>query len=337
MDEQNAEICYTIVLPVRGPIEPTLYIVDGKQIRVSYPSEIQIDSSWTIQLPTTSTRFDVTWRDRKNRTRARLESNSFERYLPLQDALYAANKLIEAFKLVRVGHADGLRLRSVGKGDTLFYTVTVNGAGIGIVNLALNLSGNFDPHGTTELAKCHVAGDSFVLGRRYLRSFDLADHGYHSEAVIIAHSILDDTVQTMIENLLASKGLVDSDARDLIVRGIKERRLKTYLGPLLKILVGKSISDMWADADACLDWLNKVRNGIAHRGGVCTYSDAAWAIFASMRIVSVLAHNNAVLAEFPQGMMRHARIEASWTISPPSWVPTSDQVEIDEFDPHSAA
>ncbi|WP_457579160.1 hypothetical protein [Ensifer adhaerens] len=343
--ETQSMITFIVIVSMEGPIEPGRYQVGDVSIEVAYPKTINIGMPSPLVLPSgASTQFIVNWKDKRGQTATQLNQNSFERYVPLQRALLAINNMIEAFKLVRVGHADGLKLRSVGAADTLLWTVLVDGAPIGMLNMSLKLDPGLYPwavqhtmhdiHGTTSLARPHIDSATYPLARRYLRCFDLCERGYHSEALIVAHSILDDLTQVSIDNLLHSKGLSDEEARSLLLRGIKERRLKIYLGPLLTILYGKDVDALWKDASAAITWLNKVRNKIAHSGEKCTRDEAYWAIYASLKTAAVLAHFGIAKAEFPPGMFREARIKASWTLGRPNWAPTEAEIETDPFDPH---
>jgi hypothetical protein len=345
--EHYKTIEYGIVVLMRGPIEPKAYQIGDKIVHVSYPEKVDLGFSGPVYLPEgLSTFFQVSWIDRGGRTEVRLQSQSFERYAPLQEALDAINALVEAFKLVRVGHSDGLSLRSIGVADTMVYNALLDGKATGILNRMARLNKEQHPwvderatsddvHQTTPLALPHIDTDTLPLARRYLRCFGLCERGYHAEALIMAHSILDDLTQETIDKLLHDKGLSEDSARALLIRGIKESRLKIYLGPLLKVLSGNTINELWGNADTAISWLNTTRNEIAHRGRKGTLKEAHWAIFASIKIAAVLDHHKMIDAEFPLGMFRSARVNASWTIGRPPWVPSNeDEVEYDPFDRH---
>jgi hypothetical protein len=163
-----------------------------------------------------------------------------------------------AFKLARVGHIDGYAVGVVGEADCLFRRVIVNGriqseilSNYFIRRLNPNSSPSHqDLFGTSELAQPHIGTSTFPVGRKFVRCFDLFEHGYFGEAVVIAYAILDDQVQVSIISELEKKGLGPESKRFL--RNIKENRLKVLLGPMLKLLFGRSVSEMWSDAEHAL-------------------------------------------------------------------------------------
>jgi hypothetical protein len=127
--------------------------------------------------------------------------------------------------------------------------------------------------------------------------------------------------------MLDGRGLLSKVERSQFLRSIKEQRLKTYLGAVMKVIASKSISEMWPDAGAALDWLNKERNASMHGGYRASRRSAAFAIFASMKLLLVLNRNDILKLDLPDGMYRTARILAAWQESPPKWVPRNEDVE----------
>jgi hypothetical protein len=336
-----SKIDFLVCLSIQGPILPGDYRVGHADINVSYPDQVHLGLPGPIQLPKAgSTLFKVSWVDIDGRTKAHLTSKSFHRNLPIYDALSVVGKLLTAFKLVRVGHADGMRLRTVGISDTLFYTSFVDGVPTGDLNLGIRLNNQshpwvqlpFDASGTTELARPHIDTDTYQLARRYVRCFELLEYGFYKETVIVAHAILDDIIQDVIYDQIKAKGLDDGQSRELLVRAIKESRFRVYLGPLLKILAGVSFEEIWSEGTAALAWLNKARNQIAHRGSTDDRDSACKAIFVSIKTVAALRSRGLVTAEFPPGMFRQARVNAAWTLNAESWVPGADEIETDPFD-----
>ena len=138
-----AEVSHTIGVGVRGPIRPGTYQVGRKRIQVSYPPILNLDFT-TIELPKSlSTLFVVSWEDKGGKVAAKLQSQSFERHLPVYEALTAVSELLLAFKLVRIGHSDGRGLRTIGIGDTLVHFSAIDGVPTGNLNLGLkNYDGN---------------------------------------------------------------------------------------------------------------------------------------------------------------------------------------------------
>jgi len=331
-----SKIEFFVCLSLQGPIVPGDYRVGRADINVSYPDQFDFGLG-PIQLPKGgSTLFKVSWPDTDGRTKAHLESKSFHRKLPIYEALNLISKLLTAYKLVRVGHADGMRIRTVGICDTIFYASFIDGVSTGDLNVGIRLHPwtklPFDPHGTTELAKAHIDTDTYPIARRYLRCFELLEYGFYKETVIVAHAVLDDVVQDVIHEQIKAKGLTDRQSRELLVRAIKESRMRIYLGPLLKILAGVSIGEIWSEAPAALSWLNKVRNQIAHRGSTDDRDSACKAVFVSIKTVAALRSRGLVTEAFPPGMFRHARLTAAWTLNAESWVPSGDGIETDPFD-----
>ena len=285
-----------------GPITSGDYEVGKVKINVSYPPAVDFGLPTLIELPKgLSTVFEVTWADKGGATAKKLCSASAERHPPIYYALEKINELLLAYKLIRVGHLDGMGIRTVGLGDTLFYFSLIDGQPTGDLNKRLRTyprdypwahssSGHpDDPSGTTEAAKPHIAADTYPIARRYVRCFELLEHGFYTEALIVSFSILDDLVQEMLHDLLRKKGMESKNERNDFLRGIKEHRLKLYLGPMLKILSDKAISEIWADAETALRWLNGKRNAVAHEGYQADYSTAAKAIYACVSFGSAQA------------------------------------------------
>ncbi|MCP5281044.1 MAG: hypothetical protein H6930_05565 [Rhodoferax sp.] len=295
-----------------------------------------------LELPKSlSTLFVVSWEDKGGKTSSRLNGKGFERHLPIYDALAAISDLLLAYKLVRIGHADGRGLRTIGIGDTLVYFSAIDGVQAGDLNIGLKnyegnsawlgVQSNVDPHGTTAIATPHIGSDSLPLARRYVRCFELLEHGFYSEAFIVAFSVLDDLVQQVLHESLCEKGLVSKTERDELLRGIKENRLKLYLGPILKLACGQDIATMWPASTAALEWLNSTRNRIAHSAEAVDFAAASKAIFACLRVVVALKESGLTTSEIPVELFRHAKITAAWTMEAPTWVPKGDIAESMDF------
>jgi hypothetical protein len=336
------EISFTVCVGLRGPIEAGEYDVANKKVTVSYPNAVDINFA-KFDLPKSlSTLFVVSWKDNSNKTITnRLQSNSFERHLPLYEALEAISELLLAYKLVRIGHSDGMGIRTIGIGDTLFHFPAINGIPTGDLNIGLknyadnnawqsDLTSN-DPNGTTNLAIPHIATSTYPVARRYVRCYELLEHGFYSEAFIVAFSVFDDLIQQSLHKILEQKGLHSKEERDQLLRGIKENRLKIYLGPLLKIAIGTSISTLWPDSKDALEWLNAIRNRIAHSGEKVDYATAAKGIYACIKTLVVLKENGIIDTDFSVELFRHAKLTAAWTINPPNWIPSGELVESMDF------
>lgn len=336
-----AEISFTVGVGVRGPISSGEYVVGRKQIEVSYPPGLNLGFAFVEFPKSLSTLFVVRWQDGDGKVAAQLKSKSYERHLPIYEALASISELLLAYKLVRVGHTDGRGLRTVGIGDTLVYFSAVDGKPTGNLNVGLkNYEGNNawigigtnpDPYETTELAAPHIGTFTAPLARRYVRCFELLEHGFYSEAFIVAFSVLDDFVQEMLQTLLQEKGLSTKPERDELLRGIKENRLKLYLGPILKLATGSDIGSLWPASAQALTWLNSTRNRIAHSAEPVEYASAARAIYACLKTLVSLKEGGIASIDIPVELFRHAKITAAWTTSPPNWVPIGKLAESMDF------
>jgi hypothetical protein len=337
-------ITFCVGMGIRGPIAIGDYNVGYAKISVSYPQQINLGFG-RIDLPEgLSTVFTVSWSDTNGRSAKRLRSKSFERNLPIYDAIGKINEIILAFKLVSIEKLDGLGLRTVGIGDTLFYFSKINDQYIGTPNLKMMLYGHSyypraaekgidpnDPHRITQLARPHIASDSHKVTRKYVRCYELLEHGFYTEAFIVAFSNLDDLVQQMLHRLLTDHGMDSETEQDEFLRCIKERRLRMYLGPLLKVLTGKDIFIMWPGSDRALDWLNRTRNRLAHTGEKADYATAAKGIFACVKTLIVLSQNHMMEADFTVEFFRHSKLTAAWTENAPDWVPSGSLAESMDF------
>ncbi len=344
--ESNAKLVRFVVgVSIRGPIEPGEYKVGDATIFVSYPTEVSLGFPGPVFLPVgCSTVFDVVWSDAGGKAALLLDKPTYHQHLIIHDVLALVSQLMMSFKLVRVGHADGMKVRTVGVSDTLFYLSFVDEESAGTLNVGMTLDKRLHPwvahgespwdrSGTTELARPQVNAKSYPVARRFVRCFELLEHGFFKETVIVAHAILDDTIQNIVRERLVSKGLMDKKSQDSLLRAIKEDRLSVYLGPLLKVLCGKTIEEMWPAADVALKWLNTSRNRVAHAGLGDVRDDACKAIFVATKVISVLNSFGIATCKFPAGMLRTARITAAWTNQPEAWVPSGEAIELDPFDP----
>jgi hypothetical protein len=335
------KIIFTVAVGIRAPITPGEYQVRDRMITVSYPSILALPTG-DIELPKSlSTLLIVTWEDASGKTAPQLQSNGFERHLPIYSVLSSISELFLAYKLVRVGHADGRGVRSVGIGDTLLYFSSVDGNPTGDLNTGLkNYKGNNawlsavalpDPHGTNPLAYPHIGTSTVPLTRRYVRCFELIEHGFYAEAFVVAFSLFDDFVQQTLHALLLAKGLTNESERKELLRGIKENRLQLYLGPLLKLACGKDIAAMWPLATKALEWLNATRNRIAHSADVVDYATARRGVFGCLKLLVVLREHGVANPDITVEVFREAKIMAAWTHDPPAWVPRGELAETMDF------
>ena len=332
---------YTICVGVRGSIEPGQYAVRDKRVTVSYPPQV-LTTFGPLELPKSlSTMFIVSWDDVRGKTATELRSRSFERHLPVYEALDAISELMVAFKLVSVGQLQGSGLRTVGEDDTLIYHCSVDAVQTGNVVVKLkNYQGNnawpdatyvLDRSVATKDALPHIGTDTLPVARRFIRCYELVEHGFYAEAFIVAFSTLDDIVQQSLHKLLELKGLTTEDERTDLLRGIKESRLRLFLGPILTITFGRGIASLWPPADRALKWLNTTRNRIAHSGETVDYETAVQGVYGCIKLLQVLHESGAATAELNVQLFRHAKLTASWTRNAPDWIPKGEVAESADF------
>lgn len=134
----GSKVDYVIGVAICGPIASGDYDVGRVRINVSYPPAVDFGFPTPIQLPKgLSTVFVVTWIDKNGTTVHKLNSKKAERHHPLYYALDKINERLLAYKLARVGNADGMGIRTVGEGDTLFHFSLIDGQPIGNLNMRL--------------------------------------------------------------------------------------------------------------------------------------------------------------------------------------------------------
>ncbi|MDR7269666.1 hypothetical protein J2X20_002295 [Pelomonas saccharophila] len=330
-----ARVAFVVGIAVRGPIAPRAYQIGSKRVSVSYPEQFILRGApqtapLVFPLPSgRSTQFVVEWDD-DGRCVAALQSSGFERHLVVYEALGAISELLLAFKLVCIGHADGRGVRTIGIGDTLYFYSTVDGGQVAELNMSLWQPAEAAQE-TTSLALPHVGTSTIPLARRYVRCFELVEHGFYTEAFLVAFALLDDFVNQTVSALLEKKGLESKSDRAALMRGIKENRLAIYLGPLLKVVAGTDIQSLWSGATSALNWFNSTRNRVAHAAESVERPAATWAIFASLKVVICLRDAGFASADIPVEIFREAKVLASWALDPPSWVPDQAVAELMDF------
>jgi hypothetical protein len=100
-------------------------------------------------------------------------------------------------------------------------------------------------------------------------------------------------VRTRLPNLSDEEG-------EELLRAVETRRLKRYLGPMMKMCVGSSpLDDSGVEAD--LSWLNGLRNDLMHRAEACEAAEARRALRIVYHMLQFLNDNGAGLA-LPQSL-----------------------------------
>lgn len=130
------------------------------------------------------------------------------------------------------------------------------------------------------------------------KSQDLVNHGFPSEGLLVAFALLDYQAQQFIE---IKMGSLSPKEKDKILRGIEQNRLNIYLGPLCKLLIGKSILDDEEMAKK-LSWINKKRNDIMHNGDYCNSKDAERGLNIILEFLKYLS-SNGLKMELPDKLL----------------------------------
>lgn len=323
----------SMVIGIKAPLDEREYTIDEFKVTLSYDFSLPHFKLSNVPLgQRTATFIEVSWFDDGEKITKQLTDHSAkgDHLRPVLKALGAVNKLFLAFNLQYIGHAYSTGVRTVGSDDVLLRYCSINNQ----VIPGLNMSREFLPETEdlvtiTEKVLPHVENNTFPVARRFIRCFELIDHGFYAESLIVSFSILDDSIQTMLDTQLELKGMSDKKQREALLRGIKENRLKIYLGQLLYILTSIKLNDLWENANDALIWLNGVRNKVAHRGITISHGEASKAIYVSIKILTILSKKELFDFELPSQMYRQAQIYASWTDNPPKWVPPIDENILD--------
>lgn len=322
-------ITYTLCVLFRGPISPGDYAVRSAMVKVSYPSDSPVPfMAELFSYPHEwSTRFDVTWNDPDGKDVERIRRGAELIGMVTHKAFDYVNELLLNFKMVTLGTTYGHGIRTLGDGDLVcdMYQIDQNGVvPFRLMTLKIHRE-NGDPI-VSELARKHLSTETFPIGRRFVRCVELYEHGFYSEAFIVAFSILDDVVQKVLHVQLHKSGMTEEKDRKELVRGIKENRLKLFLGSIMKLVSGIDLEEKWRQYSPALEWMNSIRNGIAHNGKLVDRSTAAKGIFVAVKLVHILHQANLVDVGLQNSLLRLVWINAKWTENPPDWCPTDDEL-----------
>lgn len=335
----SSTVKYVIGLGIRAPIKSGLYRVDTKEIIVSYPKCINFGIE--LELPKSlSTQFEVTWDDPDSYVR--LKTNTHERFLPIYEAMAAINKLLLAFKLSRIGNSEGSGVRSVGSSDQLYSYALVDNSPqdltLGLMiqqqdypHLMPNAQHPEDNSGTTDIAKRYIDNDEPVIAKRIVRSFELIELGLFSESFLVSFSVLDDVTQMMLQELHHSVYNSTVQEQERYTSDIRNNRLERYLNSCLEELHGKKMQDLWEHFNTALTWFNRLRNQIAHNGALITHSEAKVGLYVALKIIITLDQEQLLRSGVNAEMYREAKMQASWSETPPSWVPSGQAASSTDF------
>lgn len=342
--ETKYQLQAVLLLCIRGPILPMSYKIGPFQIEVSYPKSMYLFNR-RVAIPfSLCTRLKISWEEKSKikisdfvRDGQKYQRRAFEL------CLLAANQFFSAFKLAKINHTETAHLRTVGEVDALYYFVKMNGKQIGsfLSSPALSsfhdarmqtvkaysnkgikkikVAASFDPSSITLHAIRHLGGVSSPISRRFVRCFELQDHGYYTEALIVSFSILDDLIQQSIIQKMNSLSINEKSAKE-IIRAIKDNRMKMFLGGLLKLLCGNSVLDKWDNAEKAIDYINGKRNSAAHAGFTANKSESVICINICIRILREISELGLIEHDFDHEMIYYSNILVSFLEEPPSWL-----------------
>jgi len=198
--------------------------------------------------------------------------------------MHRLNTMLVGIKYAYEGtHASPIR--PVGYSDLIFYNVVVEGE----VIFSRGGVSTFGPAGSPPARAIpkQVANEWRLL----VRAVDLVNHGFFAEGLIVAVAMLDDVTQQFVR--LKMSGITSVQQEELL-RTIERKRLKTYLGPLLKVLTGLAPLDDQELAGE-LDWLNRKRNDVMHNGDACEYVDACRGLGVTLKFLEYFRTNGMTL------------------------------------------
>jgi hypothetical protein len=127
---------------------------------------------------------------------------------------------------------------------------------------------------------------------KMLRTVELLNSGYHSEALLLSFALLDNFVQKAIMIILEDKKI---NQPKVFLSRIPESRLETFLGPLLKILTGHSLEEDKPDVWVNLKKNNKNRNDAMHLSKDMSYDQAKQCIETTKEILIYLHTVNSLV------------------------------------------
>jgi hypothetical protein len=240
--------------------------------------------------------------------------------------LDALGKLLTSVKLVSAGTAFGTGPRQIGRSDVLaMYGFSDGSQKISQFNfttVALQ-----DPFATKYAALSdEYRGARFAIAMRLLRCMELSGVGFHTEAFLVAFSVLDDTVQTVVKEVLESRGLTESEVKE-VVFGIRESRLRRMLGHTLKMTCQIDIETVWAEVFRALAWTNTTRNRLSHAGQSATIGDASACLYVVERILGLLKDFQLLDFEIPHNFRRGIHMACSTARPRQDWFPDAQEIQ----------
>ena len=152
-----------------------------------------------------------------------------------------------------------------------------------------------------------VAKDGTLLNqasstfRFIIRSVELVDSGYPTEALLLAVSCLDSLLQKALTNGMIQLG-IDKGSADTQLRNITQSRFSTYLDPLFKLVFGVSLKEEHRRTFNKMSEINKLRNEAIHSGidvkrNECM--DAILTVYKILEFINQYSNNDTKLPPMP--------------------------------------
>jgi len=256
-----------VILPFRGAVaegatEGTLAGDDEPtRFDLAYSDTFELPPTWTVPTPTCTfihVDFPQRFSGTEDEFKHWLEKNSVR--LICEEVLRRVNHFLAAIQAADDDPYRTIALRNVGELDLFFHNLSYGGS----VVYSRGTPSFFGALRVLQEERTAVPAEIMPqLAAEWLlltRAVHLVNHGFHSEAVLVAFSLLDLKVQEFLTmrfpNLSAEEG-------DELLRVVESRRLKRYLGLMMRLCTGASPLDDKDVADD-LAWLNGLRNGLIH-------------------------------------------------------------------------
>jgi hypothetical protein len=152
-----------------------------------------------------------------------------------------------------------------------------------------------------------TVGDIPAERIKILRAVELLNSGYHTEALLVAFALLDNYVQQAIEDLLKEKAVHEPRVFSGLVR---EARMATFLDPVLKSLVRRSLKEDKPHVWQGLESFNRDRNRAMHDSTDIPYENAKRGIETTRDILLYLESIRGTAAAAPESApLRDLRID----------------------------
>ena len=105
------------------------------------------------------------------------------------------------------------------------------------------------------------------------RAYALAEHGYPTEASLLAFATLDNELKKILTEYMLDNGM-EKEAASNLLRAIIQKRISTYLDSILFLVAGKSLRNDDQKLFESVKKANKARNDAIHNGEELSRHDA---------------------------------------------------------------